>query len=504
MPPNADAGASQFVTPTSTASLSAQASADPDNGPLNLAYLWWLDSLPSSSTATLQHPNTATPQFVADKSGYYIGRVEANDGLLASFSNTLVTSAALCDADANGVVNQTDIALITAALGQTVLANDPRDFNHDGTITQADVTGCSGMLSSSGPTLQILPTSFTESLVQGGAAVMQAIQISSSGNPIDFTVSSDSTWLTASVTSGSTGSIGSLNATVSPAGLTPSTYHGVLTFTPDSGSAIAVSVTLTVNPLGLQLSPSSFTESLPQGGSAVMQSLQISYFGNPVNFTVSSNEPWLTSSVTNGNTSTTSSLNAMVNPAGLTPATYNGSLTFTPASGNVQTVPVTLTVTNPGAINANPSTLYFVMPYGGTAPPLQTVNLTAGSGAVNFTVASDSPWLTTPTTSGATPAQLNVTASPGAMAPGIYGGNLTLTAGSFTSKVAVTFTIELTGTLCDVNLDGVVNVADIQQEINEALGVLMAGNDQNKDGVVNAVDVQIEIGAVIGLGCWAH
>ena len=78
---------------------------------------------------------------------------------------------------------------------------------------------------------------------------------------------------------------------------------------------------------------------------------------------------------------------------------------------------------------------------------------------VNFTVASDSPWLTTPTTSGATPAQLNVTASPGAMAPGIYGGNLTLTAGSFTSKVAVTFTIELTGTLCDVNLDGVVNVA---------------------------------------------
>jgi hypothetical protein len=55
-----------------------------------------------------------------------------------------------------------------------------------------------------------------------------------------------------------------------------------------------------------------------------------------------------------------------------------------------------------------------------------------------------------------------------------------------------------------VNLDGVVNVADIQQEINEALGVLMAGNDQNKDGVVNAVDVQIEIGAVIGLGCWAH
>ena len=53
----------------------------------------------------MQNPNTATPQFVADKSGYYIGRVEANDGLLAGFANTLVTSAANCDADANGVIN---------------------------------------------------------------------------------------------------------------------------------------------------------------------------------------------------------------------------------------------------------------------------------------------------------------------------------------------------------------------------------------------------------------
>ena len=106
VPPNANAGANQFVTPSSTVDLNSQTSVDPDSGPLNLAFLWWLDSLPDGSTAAIQQPPTATPTFVADKSGYYIGRVEANDGLLAGFANTLVTSARHCDADANGVINQ--------------------------------------------------------------------------------------------------------------------------------------------------------------------------------------------------------------------------------------------------------------------------------------------------------------------------------------------------------------------------------------------------------------
>src|ERR1019366_9208140 len=40
IPPNADAGTKQFITPNGTVTLSSAASADPDNGPLPLAYLW--------------------------------------------------------------------------------------------------------------------------------------------------------------------------------------------------------------------------------------------------------------------------------------------------------------------------------------------------------------------------------------------------------------------------------------------------------------------------------
>ena len=54
---------------------------------------------------------------------------------------------------------------------------------------------------------------------------------------------------------------------------------------------------------------------------------------------------------------------------------------------------------------------------------------------------------------------------------------------------------------CDVNRDGLTNVADVQETINEALGSGMAANDLNLDGVVNVVDIQIVIDASLGLGC---
>jgi hypothetical protein len=56
---------------------------------------------------------------------------------------------------------------------------------------------------------------------------------------------------------------------------------------------------------------------------------------------------------------------------------------------------------------------------------------------------------------------------------------------------------------CDVSQDGNTNVADIQQIINEVLGVAPAVNDLNGDAVVNVLDVQIVINAVLGLGCSA-
>ena len=187
---------------------------------------------------------------MADKTGYYITRLEATDGLMSGFSNTLITSALACDADASGVLNQNDLALISAALGKGALANDPRDFNHDGQITSADVTACTNLISSLGSEMQVTPTSFTETRAEGNTVITEPLQITATGNALTFTVSSNQSWLTSSITSGSTGSVSGLNALVNTAGLNPGTFQGALTFTPSSGAPQTVSVSLTITGSG--------------------------------------------------------------------------------------------------------------------------------------------------------------------------------------------------------------------------------------------------------------
>jgi len=56
---------------------------------------------------------------------------------------------------------------------------------------------------------------------------------------------------------------------------------------------------------------------------------------------------------------------------------------------------------------------------------------------------------------------------------------------------------------CDLNQDWSTDALDAQGMINEALGVASPGNDLNLDGAVNVVDVQIVIDAALNLGCAA-
>src|SRR5579864_2562020 len=54
---------------------------------------------------------------------------------------------------------------------------------------------------------------------------------------------------------------------------------------------------------------------------------------------------------------------------------------------------------------------------------------------------------------------------------------------------------------CDVNHDGLVNIADVQTMINEALGVAACTTDVSGDGKCDVVDVQIIITAALGGPC---
>jgi len=86
-----------------------------------------------------------------------------------------------------------------------------------------------------------------------------------------------------------------------------------------------------------------------------------------------------------------------------------------------------------------------------------------------------------------------------------FGGtyNVTAAIGGYTAVFALRNIAPLNNK-CDVNLDSVVNVADVQLMVNEALGLAAAANDLTGDGVANTVDVQIVTNAVLNLGCSAQ
>jgi hypothetical protein len=54
---------------------------------------------------------------------------------------------------------------------------------------------------------------------------------------------------------------------------------------------------------------------------------------------------------------------------------------------------------------------------------------------------------------------------------------------------------------CNVTADFGITVSDVQQMINEALGLASAGDDLNGDGVVNIIDVLLEVNAAITGNC---
>ena len=71
----------------------------------------------------------------------------------------------------------------------------------------------------------------------------------------------------------------------------------------------------------------------------------------------------------------------------------------------------------------------------------------------------------------------------------------------YAAAAPVTQSFQVTGNGCDVNLDGSVNLSDVQRISSEALGVLAVVDDLNSDANVTVVDIQITVNAVLGLGC---
>ncbi|MHC4112951.1 MAG: PKD domain-containing protein, partial [Planctomycetota bacterium] len=89
--PVADAGDDQSVYVAEQVTLDGSGSTDADGDPLS--FRWAFTTLPPGSTAVLNNPTSADPNFVADVAGIYVVSLVVNDGTVDSEPDRITISA---------------------------------------------------------------------------------------------------------------------------------------------------------------------------------------------------------------------------------------------------------------------------------------------------------------------------------------------------------------------------------------------------------------------------
>ena len=201
------------------------------------------------------------------------------------------------------------------------------------------------------------------------------------------------------------------------------------------GAATNATFNLTVLPSAtgtLQVLPAQITFASETGQPApAPQTVQIvNSDGHTEPWTSVSSAPWLSVSPPAG--ATTASVNVTVDPSGLAPGSYSGTVTFATPSGQ-EPLFVALTITAKPALVASPAALLF-LGFQQEAPAAQTLSVTSTGRTIHYAVTasvtspSGSSWLQVGKTQGQTPDTVQVSVNTSALANGVYQGSVTITA----------------------------------------------------------------------------
>jgi uncharacterized protein (TIGR03437 family) len=315
------------------------------------------------------------------------------------------------------------------------------------------------LLVSANPLLQVPSTGTTFNYQLGTAQpAAQTVQVTSSGAPLNFTVSATPlsagpNFLTILPTSGTTPQGIALSVTPSVlAALAPNTYVETVTVTsPGAGNSpqsFPVTLVVSTNPtLVASQTAATFNFQIGQAPPPA-QTVTITSTGAPLNYTASvsttSCPGFLNVSPVSGTTQVQTGQSSQVaigvNTSNLTtPQTCAGTVTLSvPGStSGPLTIPVTLNVSTTPLINLSPSAINAVAVTSAGAITTQNIAVTStdGTTSLNFTAtaATNPPgltWLSVTPNSGTTPSNLVVTLNPSNLAPGVYMGTINVSSSS--------------------------------------------------------------------------
>ncbi|MEP7365495.1 MAG: hypothetical protein ABI972_19755 [Acidobacteriota bacterium] len=242
--------------------------------------------------------------------------------------------------------------------------------------------------------------------IGGSAPAGELVVVTNAGAglPIGLTINSGGgTWLSATPTAST--SPAAILVTVDPGTLVAGEYTGSIGIAVPGAavSQLTLPVTLTVSAsplMRISRTQLSFVYQTSQPAPGP-KSISVSSTGVAFPFTVATNVAsggsWLGVSASSG--TTPADLPITVNPTGLVPGLYSGTVTITPNGQTAQArvVEVTLQVSDNVLLNVSDQPLRFSFGTGGQQPPDQSLGVTATSGSVTYTVSpttmSGGAWL---------------------------------------------------------------------------------------------------------------
>ncbi len=287
-------------------------------------------------------------------SAYATGWSGAVVAKLALVGNALVYSTYLSGSGIHvgyGIaVDGAGSVYVTGQTESNFPTQSPYQATFQGGILDAFVAKLSGIGAAGSLTLSPFSMAFTATAGQStpGAQTLSVASTGSLGFTATTTTTSGGNWLSVTPNSGTTPA--NLSISVNQVGLAGA-YFGNVTISStgafNSPQSISVALTVTSAPT-ISISPSPLNFVYQSGGSLPEAQAVTVAASSPAAFTAAaSGGNWL--AVTPNSGTTPANLSISVNPAGLNPGTYNGTITVTGTNGAQGTsiINVTLTVTAP-------------------------------------------------------------------------------------------------------------------------------------------------------------
>ncbi len=160
------------------------------------------------------------------------------------------------------------------------------------------------------------------------------------------------------------------------------------------------------------------------------QIFSVGTLGDTMPYAAVTTADWLKATPVSGTVPNNLTVEVSVDPSGLAPGTYTGSILVPSAGtdGPFATALVTLTVSDVPLMSVTPRILSFEYTLTNrTVPPAQTVSLDTGGVPLNYTVSTDAAWLVATPPVGTTPGNLSVSVNASRLRLGTYYATLTIT-----------------------------------------------------------------------------